>query len=223
MTIEQDDIDKGKPRIRLQEEARRLDRINSVDDIPHKKIYIYNTKSKFNISYTSRVWRLLPPSKKIPIDKKYKDMNSRLSKLNGTVDEKYKTSDINLNLFNIYDYHNSFTASSYLRHSFHSTLDRLGKEQSTRYLDIPPQLIDLALSEFEINYYANYEDVYEPKDPDFSFENWDCSDNTNFNKANPPFKWDELSNIEHQPLILDAEAQQKLIADLQLLKWTSHI
>ena len=165
----------------------------------------------------------MPPSKQNKIEKKSKDMNSRLSKLNGTVNEKYQTSDINLNLFNIYDYHNSFTASSYLRHSFHSILDRLGREQSTRYLDIPPQLIDLALSEFEIKYYANYEDLFEPNDPDYSFEYRNSLKDPNFCQTHPPFVCDELSIIEHQPLILDVEAQQKLMADLMLLKLPSNM
>lgn len=45
------------------------------------------------------------------------DVNSRRSKLNNTANERYQAWDINNNMFNIYEYHNSFTASSVLKHS----------------------------------------------------------------------------------------------------------
>lgn len=144
-------------------------------------------------------------------------MNSRKPKLNDSEHVNYKTTDINSNFFNIYEYHYSFTASSQLKHSFHSTFDRLGSFRSSKFTDFPSLFIEKALSEYDIKYYTHYEDIVEPKILDFSFETSEIDQDQNFKQKNPPFDAGNLSEIEHQPIVC-ASGRENLINDLNLLK-----
>ena len=103
-------------------------------------------------------------------------------------------------MFNIYEYHNSFTASSYLKHSFNTFhkgkpwcyylfLDKTGHEEALFHptIDYPSLFIDEALSQYDLKYYYNYEDIEEPNIKDFSFENEDGRIDPNFVQPKHPF------------------------------------
>lgn len=123
-------------------------------------------------------------------------INSRKEHLNGTVDDKYRATDINCNMFNIYDFHNSFTASSYLKHSFHSTFDKMNIDYN-RHIDINSYMIDMALSYYDNQFYTHHEDIVEPEELAYSLENSDSYIDPNFSQQTPPFVDVNLSIIEH--------------------------
>jgi hypothetical protein len=118
------------------------------------------------------------------------DINWKKTHLNATTNLKYQVTDINSNLFNIHGYHNSFTASSQLKHSFHTTYNNL---YSTS-MDLNSVLIEKALSRYDSEYYTRYEDIEEPNISEFNIghldEEWSKKE---------PFSAN-LSQIAHQHL-----------------------
>ena len=167
----------------------------SLDD----KIQFIKSK-KHNYSFKHKLCKLFSSSASKLKNLNEEHINSRLlSHLNGTVNEKYKACDINWNMFNIHDFHNSFTASSNLKHSFHSTFDRMTHEYYRKHFEFPSFLIERALSEYDIKYYSHYEDIVEPNITDYSFENLESTQDPNFQQNSPPFVDDNLSAIEHHP------------------------
>lgn len=107
-------------------EEKNCDLAVSMDTSLNEKLHIIKRRKR-DRSFNMKNKKLLKCSntnaRRIAKD----DINSRRSKLNVSASEKYQATDINLNMFNLYEYHNSFTASSYFKHSFHSVIDKIGR------------------------------------------------------------------------------------------------
>jgi len=132
------------------------------------------------------------------------------------MNEKYQATEINSNLFNIYEYHNSFTASSHFKHSPHTTFDKPAVS-SQGFIEIPSLLIEKALSKYDSVYYSHYEDIEEPKSLDFSLEKTQSDNDPNFCQPNPPFEVSDVSVIEHHPAN-SIVVRQDMLADIEFCK-----
>lgn len=198
------------------DESKEVEHANSFNRFLDEKLQIWRCKKR-EYSFERNHMKLLGRSRSNLSYINKEDINSRILNLNGTANEEYKACEINSNLFNIYEYHNSYTASSQIKHSFHSTFDRISRDHYSKYLEIPSLLIEKALSEYDIKYYSHYEDIVEPQRVDYSFEKPENYVDPNFNQPSPPFNTSGISEIEHQPMITEL-MRENLLQDIRLLK-----